>query len=107
MAVVEEPSSPEPISAPFALIGEGGTWTTQRNVKINGWMLQERFDLGCADVFWVLPFVEEDVTLGPIDVSLFGTEGIVLQANRIAHLVEEPSRPRSRVHFVGSIRNHS
>jgi hypothetical protein len=36
-------------------------------------------------------FVEKDVALGPIDVSLFGTEGIVLQANRIAYLIENLS----------------
>ena len=60
--------------------------------------------LGYAHVFRVLPFMEKDVTLGPIDVSLLGTEGIVLQANRIAYLVEEPSGLRSRVHFVGGIR---
>lgn len=39
----------------------------------------------------MLLFVEENVTLDPFDVSLFGAEGMVLQANRITYLVEELS----------------
>jgi hypothetical protein len=35
--------------------------------------------------------VKQDVTLDPFDVSLFGAEGMVLQANRITYLVEELS----------------
>ena len=33
--------------------------------------------------------MEKDETLDPVDVGLFGADRIVLEANRVAHLVEE------------------
>jgi hypothetical protein len=47
----------------------------------------------------VLPSVAKIISFDS-DVSLFGAEGIVLQTNRIAYLIEEPSRLRGGFHFV-------
>jgi hypothetical protein len=44
--------------------------------------------------------MKKNVTLNPTDVSLLGTEGIVFQAHRIAHLIKELSRLWGGVRFV-------
>ena len=48
---------------------------------------------GTAHVFWVdnplLRFVEEDVAFDPLQVGLFGAEGIVFEAEDVADLVKE------------------
>ena len=62
-------------------------YAPRRNVKVNGQMLQESFDVDCADICLVLLFVEEDVAVDQSDVSLFGTEG--LSASSESHRVPD------------------
>lgn len=58
-------------------------------VAFVGEMVEELADLGFGHVFWVAFVVEEDVAAYPADVSVFGVDGVVLEACGLSDLVEE------------------
>ncbi len=59
------------------------------NVFFNSEMGEELFDFGCTHFARVAFVVEEDKALDPIYIGLFGANGIVFEADGVAHLVKE------------------
>jgi hypothetical protein len=55
---------------------------------------EERGDVGGAEIGRVLLVVKHDEATDPVRVGFFGTRTEVPHAARVAHLVEEPRRPR-------------
>jgi len=64
------------------------------NIFVDGQVREKGSDLGCAHVlgvkgaFWC--FVKEDEAFDSINVGFFSSDRIMLEADRIAHLVKEP-----------------
>jgi len=61
-----------------------GTWRS-RNRRAE----EEGFDFGCGHGGGVAEFVEADEACDPVDVGLFGADGVVFEAQRIADLIEQ------------------
>ena len=59
------------------------------DVALDGQVGEERLDLRAAHIFGVALAVEQDEAPDPIDVGLLGADGVVLDANRVAHLIEQ------------------
>ncbi len=60
-----------------------------RHVAFNGQVREERFHFRAAHVFGVALVMKQDKALDPVHVGFFGADGIVLEADHIAHLVEQ------------------
>jgi hypothetical protein len=59
------------------------------DIQIHGQVGQERFNLSVAHVFRMALVVKQDEARDPIHIGFFGTEGIMLEAQSITHLVEQ------------------
>jgi hypothetical protein len=57
------------------------------DLLLNREMGEESFDFDLAHVLGMTFVVKHDVTINPLDIGLFGTEGIVLESKRVTHLV--------------------
>jgi len=80
---VEDFAVEEEEGAESLILGGGG------DVLIDGEMGEEGFDLGGAHVGGVLFAMKEDEALDPVDVGLFGAEGVVFEAEFVPHLIQE------------------
>lgn len=60
-----------------------------RHPALGGEVCKEGMNFGRFHVFGMAPVVEEDEAASPINICLFGTEGVVFEAKCIAHLVEK------------------
>ena len=65
------------------VLGGGG------HVALHGQMGEEGFHLCGAHVLGVALVVEKDVAFDPVDVGLLGADGVVLQADDVANLIEQ------------------
>jgi hypothetical protein len=59
------------------------------DVVVDGQVGEEGGDFGRAHVFGVAFVMEEDEAFDPVHVGFFGADGIVLETNGLAKLVEE------------------
>jgi hypothetical protein len=50
---------------------------------------QKRAHLCLSHVAWMAFAVVNDEPLDPVDVSLFGADGVVLASDAVAHLIEQ------------------
>ena len=57
------------------------------NVPFNGQVAEEFLDLRSAHSLWVPLITEKDETLNPINISLLGRVGIILEPNRLANVI--------------------
>jgi hypothetical protein len=58
-------------------------------VSLYGQIGQKRLDFRTVQIFGMLLVVEEDKTFNPIEISLFGSIGIMLGAKGLADLIEQ------------------
>jgi hypothetical protein len=66
------------------VLGRGG------HVLIDSQMGQKSLDLGSAHVGGMALVMEQDIACDPADVGLLRTDRVVLEADRITDLVEQP-----------------
>jgi len=67
-----------------------------RDAIIDGQVSEKLLDLGGAPVTRVPLAVEEDEACDPLDVAGLGAQGVVADAQDLAHLVEQAGRPWAR-----------
>jgi hypothetical protein len=79
---VEDLAVEEEEGAEGLVLGGGG------DVVIDGEVGEEGLDLGGAHIGGVFFAVKEDEAYDPVDVGLFGAEGVVFEAEFVSHLIE-------------------
>jgi hypothetical protein len=67
---------------------------------LDGQVGEKGFDFGEAHVSGVAFVVKEDVAFDPVHVGLFGADGIVLEAQNVADLIEQFFRRRLHGFFL-------
>ncbi len=69
--------------------GEGLVLGGGGHVLLNGQVGEEGFNLRDAHLFGVAFVVEKDEAFDPIDIGFFGAEGVVFEAEGVAHLIQQ------------------
>ena len=59
-----------------------------RDVLFDGQVGEESFDFGGAHLVGVALVVEEDEAADPVDVGLFGADGVVFDPDGVTDLIE-------------------
>jgi hypothetical protein len=65
----------------------------RRHMPLCGQMRQELFDFWGTHVTRMPFVVEQDEATGPLHVTAFGFQGVMLQAKDLSGLIEEGGRP--------------
>jgi hypothetical protein len=65
------------------VLGTGG------NVGVCSEMGQKRYDLWSTHIFGMAHVVEDDKPSGPVNIGVFGADGVVAESDFVANLVEE------------------
>ncbi len=68
------------------------------DIQVHGEVSEKRFDLGPAKLAGVALVMEKDIAGDPAQVRAFGMQGVMLAAQGLPDLIEEPGRGRSGGH---------